>query len=136
MRGQSSAEMLILLGAILIAVTSTLYMGMSSNESTVVMQAARDGTENAAATIDADYGCSIDIEGLALNAGTLTIQVIVRNPPSENIIWDNMIKNNIREGALKYINNAIFGSFPVTAGPVKAAYFTYDVTVEVRRVTK
>ncbi|MFH1821885.1 MAG: hypothetical protein ABH852_05560 [Methanobacteriota archaeon] len=140
MRGQSSVEMLILMGAILIAVTTTLYIGIGSNESTAVMQAARDGTENATAAIDADYACSIDMEGLALNAGTVTIQVIVRNAPSENIIWDyfrdTIIKKNIREGALKYINNALFGSFPENAAPVKAAYDTYDVTVEVRKVTK
>ena len=139
MRGQSSAEMLILVAAILIAATSTLYLGMNSNESTVVMRAARDGAENAIIAIDSDYGCAIDIEGLTSSVGIITIQVTVRNTPPSTA-WDNfrenVIKKTTREGALRYINNALFGSFPATAGPVKTAYYTYDVTVEVRRVTK
>ena len=134
-RGQSSAEMLILMGAILIAVTSLLYLGTGSNESAVVMRAARDGTENAIATLNAKHGCTIDIEELRFDAGTITISVIVRNSPAvEN--FDNIVKENIRTAALKYIQNAVYGSFPEKAEPVRTAYYTYDVAVEVRRVTK
>lgn len=140
MRGQSSAEMLILVGAILVAVASLLYLGTGSNESAVVMRAARDGAENAIAAIDADYGCSINIEELGFDAGTITISIAVRSAPPDNIAWDNfrenIIKKNVRDGALKHIQNAVGGSFPTTAGLVKTAYYTYDVAVEVRRVTK
>ena len=140
MKGQSSAEMLILVGAILIAVASMLYLGTVGNESAVVMRAARDGAENAIAAIDVEYGCSIYIEELGFDAGTITIYVVVRDAPPDNITWDNfrdnIIEENIREGALKHIQNVVGGSFPVTAEPVKTAYYTYDVTVEVRKVTK
>ena len=140
MKGQTSAEMLILVGAILIAVASMLYLGLGSSEMSAVMQTARDGAENAIAAIDAEYGCSIDIEELGFDAGTITISVAVRDAPPASITWENfrenIVKKNIREEALKHIQNAIGGSFPATAGPVKTAYYTYDVTVEVRRVTK
>lgn len=132
--------MLILVAAILIAVASMSYLGIGSNESAVVMRAARDGAENAIAAIDAEYGSSIDIEEVGFDAGTITISVAVRNAPPDNIDWDdfrdNIIKENIIEGALKYIQNAVGGYFPVTAAPVQTAYYTYDVTVDVRRVTK
>ncbi|MDI6884098.1 MAG: hypothetical protein QMD00_03015 [Hadesarchaea archaeon] len=135
MRGQSSAEMLILVGAILIAVASMLYLGTGGNESAVVMRAARDGAENVIAALDAKYGCSIDIQEVGSYAGTITITVTVRDSPAvEN--FDNIIKDNIRTGALMHIQNAVGGSFPATAQPVKTAYGTYDVAVEVRRVTK
>lgn len=140
MRGQSSVEMLILVGAIMIAVSSMLYLGTRVNELEVVMRAARDGAENAISTINAEYGCSIDVEGLGFDAGTITISVVVRDAPPHNFSWDNfrdnIIKRNIREGALLHIQNAVGGFFPATPGPVKTARYTYDVTVEVRRVTK
>ncbi len=135
MRGQTSFEMLILIGAILIAAASMLYLGLGSNESAVVMRAARDGAENAIAAMDAEYGCSIDIEEVGFDTGMITITVSVRNVPAlEN--FDNMAKDNIRIGALKHIHNAVGGSFPTIAGAVKTAYHTYDVTVELRKVTK
>lgn len=135
MRGQSSAEMLILISAILISVASMLYLGIGSNESAVVMRAARDGAENAIAGIDSEYGCMIDIEEVGFDAGMITITVSLRDSPAVDD-FDTIIKENIREGALKHIQNAVGGSFPLTAGPVKTSYYTYDVTVEVRRVTK
>ena len=132
--------MLILVAAILIAVASMLYFGTVGNESAVVMRAARDGAENAIAAIDAEYGCSIDIEELGFDAGAITIYVVVRDAPPANITWDNfrenIVEENIRGEALKHIQNAVGGSFPVTPAPVKTAYYTYDVTVDVRRVTK
>lgn len=135
MRGQTSAEMLILVGGILMVVTSMVYLGMGGNESAVVMQAARDGAENVIAAFDAEYGCSADINGVGFNAGVITIYVSIRDsPPVVN--FDNILKENIRVGALKYIQNSVGGSFPTTAGPVKTSYATYDVAVDLRRVTK
>lgn len=132
--------MLILVGAILITVTSLLYLGSGGNESAVVMQAARDGAENAIASVDAGYGCSIDIENLSFSTGTITISVAARNAPPDNISWsnfrDNTIKKNVRDAALKYMQNAVGGSFPTVAGPVKTSHATYDVTVNARQVTK
>jgi len=140
MRGQSSAEMLILVGAILLTVTSLFYLGLGSNESTVVMQAARDGTESAIANIDIKYGCSIDIENLSFTTGTITISVAVSNAPPADISWsnfrDNIVKKNIREEALRYIQNAVGGHFPSIAAPVKTSHYTYDVIVNARLVTK
>lgn len=140
MKGQSSAETLILVGVILISITTLIYLGTLSNENAAVMSAARDGAENAIFVIDATYGCSIDIDNLSFNAGTITIRVVAVNAPPDNISWDDFsedtIENNIRTGALKYIRNAIGGSFPTTAAPVKTSYYTYDVVVEARRVTK
>lgn len=142
MRGQSSAEMLILVGAILIAVASMLYLGAGANESSAVMRAARDGAENAIADIDAEYGCEIIIEKIGFDAGTIAIYVEVRSPPPD-ITWenfrDNIVRPNIRDGALKYIQNAVTGSIPETAQPVRTGYYTYDVPLEnivVTRVTK
>ena len=133
MRGQSSAEMLILVGAILVAVASLLYLGVGSNETAVVMSAARAGAENAIATLDTEYGCAIDVERLGFDAGTITIYITVRSgPPPDN----QTISDNIRAGALKHVCNAITGSLPETAEPVKTGYYTYDVAVEVTRVTK
>lgn len=140
MRGQSSAEMLILVGAIIITVTSLLYLGSGGSESAVVMQAARDGADNAITGIDANYGCSIYIENLSFSTGTITISVAARNAPPDNVSWsyfrDNTINKNIRDAALKYIQNAVSGSFPSVAGPVKTPHTTYDVTVNARQVTK
>ena len=140
MKGQSSAEMLILLAAIIITVTSILYLSMGSNESAVTMQAARDGGGNAAAAMATDYGCLIDVEGVSLTSGTITINVAASNVPPEKFTWDNfrenIIKKNVRDGALRQIHNALLGSFPATAEPVKTGYRTYDVTVQVRLVTR
>jgi len=135
MRGQTSAEMLILLGAILIVVASMFYLGVGSNESVVVMQAARDGAENAIAALDTKYGCSADIRGVGFDAGMIAITVSIRDSPAV-YNFDNIVKENIRVAALKYIQNGVSGYFPVTAGPVKTSYYTYDVRVEVLRVTK
>jgi hypothetical protein len=135
MRGQTTAEMLILFGAILIVVASMLYSGTGANESAVAMRAARDGAENAIAALDAEYGCSADIAEVGFDAGTITITVSLRDSPAV-YNFDNIMKESIRAGALKYIQNAVSGSFPVTAGPVKTSYATYDVAVDLRRVTK
>ncbi len=133
MRGQSSAEMLILVGAILVAVASLLYSGTGSNEMAVAMSAARVGAENAIAALDIEYGCTIGIEQLDFNAGTIMIHVNVRGgPPPDN----QTISDNLRQGALKHIYNAIVGFLPETAEPVKTSHYTYDVAVEVMRVIK
>jgi len=127
--------MLILVGAILIASSSMVYLGRSSNESAVVMQAARDGAENAIAVLDSGYGCSIDIQEVGFYAGMITVTVSVRDPPALGN-FDNLVKENIRVSALRYIQSAVGGSFPTTAEPVRTAYYTYDVTVDVLEVTK
>jgi len=132
MRGQSSAEMMILVGAILVAVASLLYLGAGSNEMETVKSAARAGAENAIADIDAEYGCEIIIEEVGVDAGTITIYVNVRGGPPP----DNQIRDNIRASALKYIYQAVVGFFPENAEPVKTGYYTYDVAVEMRRVIK
>jgi len=141
MKGQSSAETLILVSVILISVTALFYLGQSSNETATILRAARDGAENAIFTIDMDNGCTIDIENLTFSSsGTITINVVARNAPPDNISWDNFaentIENNIRTGALKYIHYALAGSFPTTVASVKTSYYTYDVEVEARRVTQ
>ena len=133
MRGQSSAEMLILIGAILVAVASLLYLGVGSNEMATVKSAARAGAENAIAALDAEYGCEIIIEDDGFDAGTITIYVSVRGGPPPD---DQAISDNIRSSALKYIYQAVLGSFPENAEPVKTGYYTYDVAVEIGRVTR
>ncbi len=133
MRGQSSAEMMILVGAILVAVASLLYLGAGGNEMETVKSAARAGAENAIADIDAEYGCEIIIEEVGVDAGTITIYVNVRGGPPPD---DQTIRDNIRASALKYIYQAVVGFFPENAEPVKTGYYTYDVNVEIRRVTK
>ncbi len=133
MRGQSSAEMLVLTGAILVVVTSFLYLGTGGNEMATVMSAARTGAENAIASLDFEYGSTIGIEQVGFDAGTITIYVNVRGgPPPDN----QAISDNIRVSALKYIYQAVIGSFPDNAEPVKTGYYTYDVDVGIRRVTK
>ncbi|GAI48344.1 unnamed protein product, partial [marine sediment metagenome] len=99
--------MLILVAAILVAVASLLYIGIRSNEMAVVMSAARDGAGNAIATLDAEYGCAIDIEQLGFDAGTITIHVKVRGGPPPD---DNVIRDSLKDGILKFIHNAITGS--------------------------
>lgn len=133
MKGQASAEMLILVGALLVAVASLLYMGAGSNEGAVVMSAARVGADNAITTLATEYGCAIDIESLGLDAGKITISVNVMGGPPPD---DNTVLGSIRTGALKFIHQAIYGSFPENAKPVKSGHYTYDVTVKIRRITK
>ncbi len=133
MKGQASAEMLILVGAILVAVTSILYLGLGSNEGAAVMSAARIGVDNASMALTTEYGCAINIESLSLDAGKITISVCVMGgPPPDN----QTVSESIRTGALKFIYQAINGSFPENAQPVKSRHYTYDVAVEIRRVTK
>ncbi len=133
MRGQASAEVLILVGAILAVVASLLYMGAGSNELSVVMAAARTGADDAIAALGAEHGCAIDIERVSFDAGMIKIRVAVRGgPPPDN----RAISDNIRAGALRFIQHAIGGTFPENPQPVKTGRYTYDVSVEVRRVTK
>ncbi len=133
MRGQSSAEMLIIIGAILVAVTSLLYLGAGSNEMATIMSAARVGTENAIAALDSEYGCTIDIEQVGFDAGAITIYVNVRGGPPPD---DQAILNNIRASALRYIYQAVTGSYPKSAEAVKTGHYTHNVDVEIKRVTK
>ena len=133
MRGQTSAEMMILMGVVLVVVSLVFYLGSEGNEMATVMSAARTGTENAIAALDSEYGCAIDIEQVGFDAGTVTIYVNVRGgPPPDN----QAILDNIRTNALKYIYQAVVGSFPESAEPVKTGYYTYNVNVGLRRVTK
>jgi hypothetical protein len=125
--------MLILVGVILITIASVFYLGAGAHERSTVMRAARDGAENTIAALGAGYGSEIDIERLGFDAGTITIHVVVRGGPPPG---DGTIRDNIRGGALKFIHNAIAGSFPRVAGPVKTRYYTYNVAVGIRRVTK
>ena len=133
MRGQSSAEMLIMIGVILLVVSLFFYLGTESNEMETVMSAARTGAENAITVLDSEYGCAIDIEQVGFDAGTVTIYVNVRGgPPPDN----QAISDNLRVSALKYIYQAVIGFFPDNAEPIKTGYYTYDVDVGIRRVTK
>jgi hypothetical protein len=50
--------------------------------------------------------------------------------------FDILVKENVRNGALGYIQNAVGGSFLEIVGPVKTSYYTYEVRVEVERVVK
>ncbi len=140
MKGQSSAELMILVGGILIMVTSLVYLGLGSNESSIVLGAARDGAENAVSNLSARYGCAIDIDNLVFNTGTITVSVAVRDAPPDNFTWadfrDNVVAKRIREAGLKMIQNAVGGHIPSTAAPVKTSYYTYDVAVNARQVTK
>lgn len=133
MRGQSSIEMFVLLGALLVALASLFYLAAGDNEMAVIMSAARVGAENAIGALDAEYGCEIAIEQLGFDAGDITIQVVVMGgPPPDN----QTIAENIREGALKHIYQAVVGFLPESAEPVRTGYNTYDVAVEIKRVTK
>lgn len=140
MRGQSSAELLILVGGILLITTFMLSLGLRTSESTLAIQVARDGAENAISRMNANYGCSIDIDNLAFDSGTITISVAVRNAPPDNLTWsyfsENIIKKYIREAALKLIQNAVSGRAPSVTTPVKTAHYTYEVVVNTRQVTK
>ena len=140
MRGQTSVELLVLISAILISVSSMLYIGMGSNDSSVVISGARNGAENAIFTIDMEYGCSTDIEEVSVSHGMVTIEVKIRNAPPTGYSWENfkenIVENMIRDQALKYIRYAISGYFPEVADLVKTTYATYDVEVVVERVVK
>ena len=101
MKGQSSAEMLILVGAILLVVAALVAMGGQSNESAVVLSAAHTGADNAIAALDAQYGCTIDIRAIGLSANNVTIHLTVRGgPPPDN----QTIENAIRDGAQELVN--------------------------------
>jgi len=140
MRGQTSVEMLVLISAILISVSSMLYVGMGSNEATVVLGGARDGAENAIFTIDLEYGCSTSIEEASVSKGIVSIKVKVRNAPPPGYSWENfsenIVEDMIRDQALKYIRYAISGYFPEVADVVKGNYDTYDVQAVAERVVK
>ncbi len=140
MRGQSSAEMMILVGAILVAVASLLYLGAGGNEMETVKSAARAGAENAIADIDAEYGCEIIIEEVGFDRGTIKISVAVRSPPPD-FTWENfkenIVESKIKDGALKHIYNAVVGFLPESVdNEVKTGYYAYKVEVDAKLVTK
>jgi uncharacterized protein (UPF0333 family) len=140
MRGQSSVELLVLIAAILMTVTSLLYLGTESNESAVITQAARDGAENAIMAIDIEFGCTLEVEEVSSSADNITIKIVAKNAPPSITDWDNfrenVIESNVREVALKHMWNALGGVFPATATPVVTTYGTYDVTTTARSVTR
>jgi len=139
MRGQSSTEFLILVAGILLTATSLLYLGLENNELSTVLQAARDGTENAIATIEIKYECSVNIDNLSFDEGNIIISVILRSAAPENNceidLRDNFIKGTIKGCALNYIQNAISGHVSITS-PIKTAFHTYNVLVNIKEVTK
>lgn len=101
MRGQSSAEMLILIGAILLVVAAFVAMGEQSNRGAVVLSAARTGADNAIASLDAQYGCTIDIKAIGLDANNVMIYLTVKGgPPPDN----ETVENTIRDGAQELVN--------------------------------
>jgi hypothetical protein len=134
MRGQSSVEMLVLVAAMLISVASLVYLGMRDNESAAAMLAARDGAENAIAALDTQYGCSIDVEKVGFDAGAITVYVVVRDAPPENLTWENFWENtvrpSIRREALRHVSNAVTGSLPAAVEYVRTSYYIYTVAVD------
>ncbi len=139
MKGQASVELLVLVGAILVSIASMLYLGMASNEQTVVAQAARDGIENAALALQLEYGCELSATHVGVSHGDITMSIKIRNAPPQGFTWenfrDNVVKPLLREQVLRFVGYALSGNFPEAVGPVSGRYYTYDVeNIEVERV--
>lgn len=136
--GQSSAEFLALAAGILLTATSLLYIGLENNELSSVLQAARDGAEEAIATIELSYGCPANVENLRYNEGKITISLTLIFSPQDESNWtefkENVVKKMVREYALNCIRNAVSGQETPTAVPVKTIFHTYDVSVDLREV--
>ncbi len=117
-----------------------LYIGIQSNADTVIVQAARDGAENAIMTIDIEFLCTLEVEEITMTNDNITINVVAKNAPPSITDWDNfrenVIETNVRKVALKHMANAVGGIFPDTADLVVTSYGTYDVTVNARSVTR
>lgn len=132
--GQSSTEFLILAAGILLISTSFFYWSLENHEVTTIIQATRDGAENALANIEINYGVSANIEYLKLDDNQIEISIAIMGTPPE-IAWadfaENVVKKTVRESVFCHIQYAL--SSLSTKNPESAPY-TYDVSVSLRKV--
>jgi len=123
---------MLILAMVLTAVLAFLPAGERSNEINTVMSAARAGASRAITELSMQYSCTIDITELNFDGGNITIYLTAS-------VWgplDATISNGVRNEALSYIHQALRGTFPENAGPVKTQNYTYDVSVSITRVMK
>jgi len=131
-RGQASLETLILFAAILLAVSSLLYLGQGSNEGQVLLSSARDGAENALHRLQEEYGGAARVGEVRMVRGTVKISVMVWGLSCP----ENVVREEVRGDALRFMWRALTGKFPSTVQEVRTPRGTYGVEVEVEEVSR
>jgi uncharacterized protein (UPF0333 family) len=132
MKGQAALETLLIIGAVLAVISALMLIGQRNNEANSAVAAARTGANKAIVELGMKYGCQINVDNLTFIDGTISLSLTTSNGgPSDTVIVDA-----IRTEALKYVYQAINGTFPDSAQPVKTRNYTYDVSVIVNRVGK
>jgi len=123
---------MLILALVLTAALAFLPAGERGNEINTVMSAARAGASRAITELSMQYGCAIDITELNFDGGNITIYLTasVGGPP------DATISDEVRNEALRYIHQAVRGTFQENAESVKTQNYTYDVSVSITRVMK
>lgn len=125
MRGQASLETLVLFAAILLAVSSLLYLGQGTNEDRVILASARDGAENALFRLQRDYGGSARLAEVRMEKGRVRVSVMTWGLTCP----ENLVKEEVRGDALRFMWKAVTGGFPSVVQPLRTSRGTYDVEV-------
>jgi len=132
MKGQAAVETLLIIGAVLAAISTLMLVGQRSNEADSAMSAARTGANEAIAQLGMQYGCQISVDNLTFKDGMISLSLTASNGgPS-----DSVIRDGVRTDVLKYVYQAINGVFPNDVQPIITRNYTYDVSVTVNRVSR
>ncbi len=132
MRGQASLEMLVLFAAVLLAVSSLLYLGEGTNEAQVIQASARDGAGNALSRLQRECGGEARVGEVRMEGGRVKIYVMAWGLSCS----ENRVAEEVREDALRFMWKAVTGSFPSTVQPLRTSRGTYDVEVRVEVVKR
>ncbi|MEM2866248.1 MAG: hypothetical protein QW098_03810 [Candidatus Hadarchaeales archaeon] len=132
MRGQASLETLVLFAAILLAVSSLLYLGQGTNEGQVILASARDGAENALSRLQQEHGGEARVKEVKMGKGVVEIHVMTWGLSCP----ENLLKEEVRGDALRFMWKAATGIFPSAVQPLLTSRGTYDVEVHVEVVSK
>lgn len=130
MGGQVSLETLVLFAAILLAVSSLLYLGEGTNETRVILASARDGAENALSRLQREHGGGAAVGEVRVSGGMVRISVMAWGLP------ENLVGEEVRADALRFMWRAVTGAFPPAVQPLRTPRGTYDVEVLVEVVSR
>lgn len=125
-------EMLVLFAAILLAISSLLYLGQGTNEGQVILASARDGAENALSRLQQEYGGEARVKEVKMGKGRVEIHVMTWGPSCP----ENLLKEEVRGDALRFMWKAVTGGFPSAVQPLPTSRGTYDVEVYVEVVSR
>lgn len=107
MRGQSSIESLLVLAAVLSAVSGIVYVSVESFQGVDAISAAREGVENAITKFEIENGASIRVSGVSRSGDNLSVVLKYWGD-----LDNNSVQSEVRRGALNYIYRAFNGEYP------------------------